>query len=117
MRAGVLGTGMVGQAWSEKLSALGHEVVIGTRDVDAALSRTEPPRPGMSSFAEWHGANPSVAVGTFAQAAAHGEVLINATSGAGSLDALGAAGPDNLRGKILIDLSNPLDHPVGFRPN
>jgi len=116
MRIGVLGTGMVGQALSEKLDELGHEVVIGTREVDAALSRTDPPRPGMTSFAEWHGVNPGVAVGTFAQAAAHGEIVINATSGNGSIDALNAAGADNLEGKILIDVANPLDFSAGFPP-
>jgi len=116
MRIGVLGTGMVGQALSEKLSQSGHEVVIGTRDVDAALSRTDPPRPGLVSFAEWHGANPGIAVGTFAQAAAHGEILFNATAGNASIDALNAAGPDNLADKILIDVANPLDFSAGFPP-
>lgn len=41
MRVGVLGTGGVGQTLGGKISELGHEVVIGTRDVGTALARTE----------------------------------------------------------------------------
>jgi 8-hydroxy-5-deazaflavin:NADPH oxidoreductase len=53
MRIGVLGTGMVGQTLSGALARLGHEVVIGTRDVEAALARSEGSRPGMPTFSEW----------------------------------------------------------------
>ncbi len=107
---------MVGQALSAKLAEIGHEVVIGTRDVDAALSRTDAPRPGMQSFAEWHDANPSVKVATFAEAAAHGEIVVNATAGTASLEALQQAGTQNLDGKILIDVANPLDFSGGMPP-
>jgi predicted dinucleotide-binding enzyme len=116
MRVGVLGTGMVGQTLAAALAGVGNDVAIGTRDPEAAEARTEAPRPGMPSFAQWHAANPEVAVVTFADAAAHGEILINATAGAGSLDALRAAGEANLEGKILIDLSNPLDSSRGMPP-
>jgi 8-hydroxy-5-deazaflavin:NADPH oxidoreductase len=117
MNIGVLGTGMVGQTLSGKLASEGHEVVIGTRDVDRAIARTEPPRPGMQSFAAWHEENPEVRVGTFAEAAAHGEILVNATSGTGSLEALRAAGAQNLGDKILIDITNPLDFSRGAPPS
>jgi predicted dinucleotide-binding enzyme len=54
--------------------------------------------------------------GTFANAAAHGEIVFNCTAGTAALDALKAAGTENLRGKILIDISNPLDFSKGMPP-
>jgi 8-hydroxy-5-deazaflavin:NADPH oxidoreductase len=116
MRIGVLGTGIVGQTLAGKLAALGHDVVIGTRDVQAALSRTEPSNPWTPLLSEWHAVNPSVTVGTFADAAGHGEVVLNATAGGSSLEALRAAGEDNLADKILVDISNPLDYSGGMPP-
>src|SRR5437764_6257818 len=116
MRIGVLGTGVVGQTLSAALARLGYDVAIGTRDVEAALARSEGPRPGMPSFAEWHGEHASVRVAAFPDAAAAGEVLVNATAGSASLDALHAAGEANLHGKVLIDVSNPLDFSAGFPP-
>jgi predicted dinucleotide-binding enzyme len=115
MRVGVMGTGIVGRTLSEKLAALGHDVMIGTRDVGAVMV-AEPGRPGQESFADWHGRHPEVAVGTFEQAGAHGELLVNATFGGACLDALRAAGEPNLEGKILVDTSNPLDFSKGFPP-
>ena len=102
MKYGVLGSGSVGQAISTRLVELGHDVMMGTRDAD--------------KLAEWHAANASVAIGTFEQAAAHGELLFNATAGVGSLNALNMAGEANLNGKILVDISNPLDFSQGFPP-
>src|SRR6266540_4330104 len=57
-----------------------------------------------------------VKVGTFADAAAHAEVVFNATAGGASLDALEAAGADNLEGKDLVDVANPLDFSKGMPP-
>ena len=88
MRIGVLGTGMVGRAISGKLAELGHDVRVGSRTEGDGAVR-------------------------FADAAAHGELVFNCTNGAGSLDALAAAGEDNLAGKVLIDVSNPLDFSGG----
>jgi 8-hydroxy-5-deazaflavin:NADPH oxidoreductase len=116
MRIGVLGTGVVGQTLAGALAPLGHDVAVGTRDVDAALARKEGPWPGMPTFREWHETNPSVRVATFSEAAADAEVVVNATSGTGSLDALRSAGQANLGGKVLIDVSNPLDFSRGFPP-
>jgi 8-hydroxy-5-deazaflavin:NADPH oxidoreductase len=117
MRVGVLGTGMVGRAIAGKLAALGHEVVIGTRDVEALMARTEADAMGNEPFARWSERNPEVKTGTFADAAAHGEVVINATNGAGSLAALRAAGDENLDGKVLIDIAMPLDFSQGMPPS
>jgi predicted dinucleotide-binding enzyme len=117
MRVGVLGTGVVGQALSGKMADLGHDVMVGTRDVESLLARTEGGVTGGPPFSEWIGQHPAVKVGTFAQAAAHGEVVFNATVGHASLDALGAAGGENLDGKILVDVSNPLDFSQGMPPS
>jgi predicted dinucleotide-binding enzyme len=105
---GVFGTGMVGRAIAGKLASLGHEVTMGTRDVDASLARTEPDEHGNEPLAAWLGANPGVRLATFAQAAKDGHVLVNATAGSATLDALGAAAPADLDDKILVDVANPL---------
>jgi len=117
MKIGILGTGMVGRTLSEHLGSLGEDVMIGTRDVESTLAQTEAPRPWMQAFPEWHRANPAVRVGTFADTAVHGEVVINATAGAVSLDVLREAGEENLAGKILLELSNPLDASSGMPPS
>lgn len=57
-----------------------------------------------------------MAVGTFAEAASHGDLVINATAGTGSLEALSAAGARSIDGKILIDVANPLDFSEGMPP-
>jgi predicted dinucleotide-binding enzyme len=116
MRVGVLGTGVVGQALSGKMAELGHEVMVGTRDVESLLARTDRGVTGSPPFSEWHVGHPSVGVGTFDQAAAHGEIVFNATAGNASLEALRLAGPANLTGKIVVDVSNPLDFSAGMPP-
>ncbi len=106
MKIGVLGTGMVGQAIAGKLVALGHEVTMGSRTADNPKA------------SEWSGAaGERASNGTYADAAAFGELVFNCTAGAGSLEALAAAGADNLRGKILVDVANPLDFSKGMPPS
>jgi hypothetical protein len=105
MKLGVLGTGSVGQTIAGKLVALGHEVTMGARDA------------GNEKAAAWaKPAGPKASQGTFADAAAAGEILFNCTSGAASLEVLRAANEANLRGKILVDISNPLDFSKGMPP-
>jgi 8-hydroxy-5-deazaflavin:NADPH oxidoreductase len=117
MRIGVLGTGVVGQTLSGKLASLGHETMIGTRNVEAALARTTAEMPGEQPFGPWHHEYPDILVGTFGEAAAHGEVVINGTRGAVSMVVLELAGAENLDGKILIDVANPLDFSQGMPPS
>jgi hypothetical protein len=64
----------------------------------------------------WCDAHPEVGVGSFSEAAAMGDLVVNATNGAGSLAALTLAGADNLAGKVLVDVSNPLDFSRGMPP-
>ena len=107
MNVGVFGTGVVGRTLATKLVSLGHVVVMGSRTRDNAAAK------------EWAADNglDSACYGTFADAAAHGELLINATAGSASLAALAAAGEENLRGKVLIDVANPLDFSHGMPPS
>jgi predicted dinucleotide-binding enzyme len=117
MRIGIQGTGMVGQAVAARLAELGHEVLVGTRDPAATLARDEPhPVYGIPPFHVWHSQHPAVKLGSFAEAAAHGELLVNATAGVASLDALRLAGESNLDGKVLIDIANALDYSQGMPP-
>ncbi len=116
MQIAVLGTGIVGRSLSSRLAGLGHDVVIGTRDVDTTLSVAEPDRMGNVPFAQWQADQPEVRLLTFADAGAHGEVVVNATAGGVSLAALESAGADNLAGKVLIDVANTLDFSQGGPP-
>jgi predicted dinucleotide-binding enzyme len=105
MKIAVLGTGMVGKTIASKLVAIGHEVMMGARSAtnDKAIA-----------WAQAGGAKASH--GSFADAAAHGELVFNCTLGQYSVEALRAAGEANLRGKILIDVANPLDFSRGMPP-
>jgi 8-hydroxy-5-deazaflavin:NADPH oxidoreductase len=104
MDIGIIGSGVVGQTLGAALAARGHAVVIGTRDE--------------GKLREWAAKTGGRArVGSFADAAAHGEIVMNATSGHGSLEALRMGGAGNLAGKIVIDISNPLDFSRGFPPS
>jgi predicted dinucleotide-binding enzyme len=87
MKIGVLGSGTVGQIIAGKLAGVGHQVEVGTRSES-----------------------------TYGTAAAHGELIFNCTAGTGSIDALRAAGEEELRGKVLVDVANPLDFSKGMPP-
>ncbi|MFC8503943.1 NADPH-dependent F420 reductase [Pedococcus sp. NPDC057267] len=117
MNIAVLGTGMVGQALAGRLLELGHDVVVGTRDPEATLARTEPDGMGNPPFSAWLEAHPAARLVAMADAAAGAELVVNATSGEGALPALEQAGADNLAGKVVLDISNPLDFSQGFPPS
>jgi predicted dinucleotide-binding enzyme len=116
MDIAVLGTGSVGRALAARLDELGHHVVVGTRDPRATLARTEPDGMGNPPYAGWQGEHARIDLRTFAEAAAGAEVVVNATSGGGTLDVLALAGAENLAGKVLVDIANPLDFSAGFPP-
>lgn len=105
MRIGILGTGVVGSTIATKLVAVGYDVRMGSRSA------------GGEKATQWvRQAGGQSSEGTFADAAAHGEIVFNCTSGAGALDALRAAGSKNLNDKILVDVANPLDFSQGMPP-
>jgi len=116
MNIAVLGTGVVAKTIAGKLASIGHEVVLGTRDPDATMERTDPDGFGQPPVSEWRKSHPSVGLETFAAAAAGAELIVNATAGAIGTAALDLASSANLDGKILIDISNPLDFSQGFPP-
>jgi predicted dinucleotide-binding enzyme len=102
----ILGTGMVGDAIGSKLVALGYKVMMGSRTADNEKAKAWKIRNGdQASF------------GTFEAAAAFGEILFNCTQGQVSLEALQLAGRENLHGKILVDVANPLDFSKGMPPS
>lgn len=106
MNIAVLGTGVVGTTIATKLVQLGHQVKMGSRTANNEKA------------AAWvKSAGASASQGTFADAASFGEIFFNCTNGAGTLDALNAAGAENLKGKTLVDISNPLDFSKGMPPS
>lgn len=107
MKIAVLGTGTVGQAIAGRLASLGHDVVIGTRDVDQTLARTEPEAMGHPPYATWQESHPGVELVPFPEAGAYGEFVVNATAGTSAT---------NLAGKVILDLALPLDFSQGMPP-
>ncbi len=101
----ILGTGMVGDSLGTKLVSLGHKVKMGSRSASNEKA---------AAWAKRNGENASMS--TFADAAAFGEIIFNCTSGMISLEALQLAGRENLQGKILVDVANPLDFSKGMPP-
>lgn len=116
MNIAVLGTGSVGQTLSARLLELGHMVVMGTRSVQEAKARTTKDGYGNPGVGEWIKNNPGVKLAPFADAIAFGQLVINATQGGKSIDALKAGNPGNLDGKIILDIANPLDFSKGMPP-
>jgi 8-hydroxy-5-deazaflavin:NADPH oxidoreductase len=116
MKAAVLGTGSVGQAIANRLAGLGHEVVIGTRDVAESKLRKTADAFGNPAIGEWVENNPTIKLVTFAEAAAFGEIVFNCTKGVYGIEALTLAGKENLNRKIIVDISNPLDFSKGMPP-
>ena len=111
MKIGIIGAGGVGQTFAAALAAKGHDVVIGIRKVnDEELAKERSMAQPLNLWLKTTKAK----VGTFAEAASHGEILFNVTSGGVSIDALNMAGAANMKGKILIDVANPLDFSKGM---
>jgi predicted dinucleotide-binding enzyme len=105
MRVGVMGSGEVGRRLAEGFSARSHAAMIGSRD------------PSKAELRDWlSGDGSGVEAGSFEQAAAHGELIVLAVLGSAAEEAIADAGPDNFRGKIVIDAMNPLDFSGGFPP-
>ena len=93
MKVGILGSGEVGQTLGSGFLQHGHDVMIGTRNV--------------SKLAEWKSANAKGKVGSFADAATHGDVVVLAVKGKVAADVLRAAGA-GVDGKTVIDACNPI---------
>lgn len=103
MKIGVLGTGAAGQTVAAKFVAIGHDVMMGAREAD---------NPKAVGFVERTGGK----AGTFGDAAAYGEMVFNCTRGDTSVAMLRTIA-EPLRGKILVDVANPLDFSAGYPPH
>jgi 8-hydroxy-5-deazaflavin:NADPH oxidoreductase len=103
MRIAVIGTGVVGRTLAQAFQRTGHDVAVGTRDPGETSGRDE-----------WRGLD--VPLQPLATVAADADVVVNATNGGASLAALGEVGSDHLAGKVIVDVSNPLDFSQGFPP-
>ncbi len=106
MKFGIIGTGMVGATLASKLISLGHEVKMGSRSASNEKAAAWVKQTGKGA-----------SQGTFADAAAFGEMVFVCTKGDVTLDAVRMAGADNLKGKVVIDVSNPLDFSKGMPPS
>lgn len=116
MKIAIIGTGMVGRGLAARLAGLGHDVVIGTRDVDKTLARSTPDAMGTPPYAKWQQDNPDVRLLSLPEAGSHGEVVVNAANGQNALAALKGVGAEALAGKTLLDLALPLDLSQGLPP-
>jgi 8-hydroxy-5-deazaflavin:NADPH oxidoreductase len=106
MNIAVLGTGMVGTAIATTLVTIGHQVMMGSRTANNDAGQA------------WlRSVGGKAQCGTFADAAAFGDIVFNCTNGAHALVALRQAGAAHLRGKMLIDVANPLDMSTGMPPS
>ena len=103
MKIGVLGTGAAGQTLAGKFVEMGHDVMMGARSADNEK---------VLGFAERTGAK----AGTFAEAAAFGDLIVNCTRGESSLATLSQLAPE-LANKTLVDVANPLDFSQGYPPH
>lgn len=94
MKVGILGSGDVAKALAKGFLKHGHEVMVGTRNA--------------AKLADWSKQNPTARIGTFSDTAKYGELLVLAVKGTVAADALRAAGPAHLSGKLVIDATNPI---------
>ncbi len=104
MKIGILGSGDMGQALSHGFAELGHEVKIGTRN------------PKQDKLQVWLVEHKKASAGSFAEAAAFGDLVVLATDWAETEGVIAQAGPQNFSGKVVLDVANPLDSAVGVRP-
>jgi len=102
MRIAVIGTGAAGRQLAKGLSDKGHDVVVGTRSPEETGARDE-----------WRGSD--LALMPLGEVASGADLVVNITNGSASIEALGQVGP-SLEGKVLLDVSNPLDFSGGFPP-
>jgi 8-hydroxy-5-deazaflavin:NADPH oxidoreductase len=98
MKIGVIGSGDVGRILATAFLKEGHTVTLGTREVTK------------EAVVKWKNENAGALTGSFTDAAKYGEVILLATLGEGAEEAIKLAGIENLKGKVIIDATNPIDH-------
>ncbi len=115
IRIGILGTGMVGRAHAERLASQGHAVALGTRDVEKTMSISKPDEMGNPPLSVWLKSRSGIKLNAFNEAAAFGDIIINALKGEAALQALKPL-ETALGSRILIDITNALDFSKGMPP-
>lgn len=116
MKIAVLGTGMVGRAHAKKLLELGHDVTVGTKDVEKTMAETKPDGMGNPPFSIWQKENPKVKLATFSDAVKNADMILEALHGAIVVEVLKTL-ESSLVDKVLIDIANPLDFSKGMPPS
>lgn len=115
MNITILGTGVVGKAHAKKLVELGHTVFMGTQDPAKTMQQDKNDAMGNPPFPVWHKENEAVQLQTFSEAASNGDIIFEALHGEIAVAILKSLEKE-LQGKIIIDISNPLDFSKGFPP-
>lgn len=105
MNVGILGSGNVGQALGRAFLTLEHQVMLGSRDAENSKG---------IAWMKQSGARASH--GTFTQAARFGGIVVLATLGSATENAIRLAGPEHFAGKVVLDATNPLDFSKGMPP-
>src|SRR5215831_13198625 len=96
MKVGILGSSIVGQTLGKAFLTEGYEVTIGTRDTSK------------EDLAKWQKNNPSAKVGSFADAATFGDLLVLSVRGDVAEEVIKQAGMENFTNKVVIDTTNPI---------
>ena len=96
MKIGIVGSGQVGQVLAKAFLSEGHEVMLGTRNIE---------KPEIVKF---NIDNSSIEIGNFEQTAKFGELIVLATGGSVTEEAIKLAGHSNFSGKTVIDTTNPI---------
>ncbi len=97
MKIGIIGSGAVGQVLASAFLNEGHQVMLGTRDVNK------------EAVVIWQVANPTGQAGNFEATAKFGELIVLATEGGVTANAIELAGLKNFTGKTVIDTTNPIE--------
>ncbi|MCX6317839.1 MAG: NAD(P)-binding domain-containing protein [Bacteroidetes bacterium] len=96
MKTGIIGSGIVGQTLAKAFFEEGHTVQLGTRNI------------AKEEVVQFKAANPGIAIGTFAETAQQNDLLVLATAGSVTEEAIRLAGIENFKGKVVIDATNPI---------
>jgi 8-hydroxy-5-deazaflavin:NADPH oxidoreductase len=101
MKVAILGTGQVAIDLANGFVSRGHSVVFGTRDVKGEKT--------LKALAAVSGSTAAL----YPEAAKQAEMAVLATAWSGTQNAVQLTGDANLAGKLLIDVTNPLDFSSG----
>ena len=116
MKIGILGTGIVGQAHAVKLGLLGHDVVMGTKNVLQKLASANTEDAEHKAFSDWLKQQKNISLRTLEEASEQGVLVFNALRGEAALAIISPLAKQ-LSGKVLVDIANPLDFSKGMPPS